>query len=123
MLLVLGISLNIAEPHILICSENIALLCHRYSCQHIITSCHYCSDVAVVESLDLSARLGLEFVLHDQQAKEGKVLFDLLSLDGVCVAIGEIRKLSCCQSDNSVALLSVSTHDLLKVMRQRILST
>jgi hypothetical protein len=59
--------------------DNIALATHRDGCQYIVASCHYSSDVGLIQGLNDTDSDRFEFILHDKEAKEGQVFLNLLS--------------------------------------------
>ena len=70
-----------------------------------------------MQILDDWISLGLQFVLHDQQAKKLEVTFDLVSRDCLHLSIGKVWQLFDSQRDDTVSFFGVSHEDLIKVER------
>jgi len=111
---------QVSEPNFLLAVQDVALPSDRDSGEHIVASGHHCSHVALVQVADHSLRLGLQLVCHDQETKECQVALNSGPLDLERFGVGVLGHRLSGKSDNTVAILSVPVHDILKVVGQRL---
>ena len=105
--------------HSVLLADHVAIPRHTQSSQYVVARAHNGAYIGQLEPANHRARLGLEPILHDDQAEELEIALQLLSLDALHfdkVALDGARR----YGDHSIAFSRERGQNALEILGQRL---